>query len=329
MLNKICLLMILQLCLFMSSTYAEGITIIVAPEARVEGAFMTLGQLADVNGDDVPWVNSLRQLKLGSSPPPGTSIVLTKDLLRMRLTATGSNFNGIVWDIPENIKVTTSFQTISEETLINKAIATVQNQAGLKVSDGDLSITPIGNIQDVIVPVGPIVFTSNLLYGIHYNRPTTVQIIVNVNGQVFIRKNITVDVKLYQKVAVATSQMSPGEILTTDNLRYERMDIGRMGLGAFSDISKVQGLMVKHMLSPGMVVTESMVSKPMLIKRGNIVNIVARIGSMEVTTVGLAMQDGSEGQLIRVQNRNSTKIISAQVLDASTVQVLTYKSNGV
>lgn len=329
MFNKICLLILLHMYLLMSPIFAEGITISVAPEARVEGAFITLGQLAEISGDDAFWVDSLRQLKLGSTPTPGNSIVLTKDLLRMRLAATGSNFNGIVWNIPDSIKVTTSSQSVSEQALIDKAIVAIENQAGLKVSKGDLSITPIGSVQDVLTPNGSIMLSSNVTYGIHYNRPTAVQVVVTVNGQVFARKNLTFDVKLYQNIAVATSPMSPGEILTTDKLRYERMDIGSLALGYFTDINKVQGLMVKRSLSPGMVVTELMVNKPMLMKRGNIVNIIARIGSMEVTTSGLAMQDGIEGQLIRVQNINSTKIISAKILDASTVQVLTYKSNGV
>jgi len=49
---------------------------------------------------------------------------------------------------------------------------------------------------------------------------------------------------------------------------------------------------------------------------------------MEVTSAGQALQDGIEGQLIRVQNINSTKVISAKVIDGTTVQVLTYRSNG-
>lgn len=329
MLNKICLLVLLHMLILVSPIFAEGITIIVAPEARVEGAFITLGQLAEVRGDDVPWVNSLCQLKLGSTPAPGSSIIMTKDLLRMRLAATGSNFRGIVWDIPDNVKVTTSSQSVGGQTLIAKGIAAIQDQAGLGVNTGDLSITAIGSVQDVIIPMGPIVVTSNLIYGIHYNRPTIVQVVITVNGQVFARKNLTFDAKLYQQVAVVKSQINPGEILTADNLRYERMDSGHLALGYFTDINKAQGLMIKKALSPGMVVTESMLDKPLLMKRGNIVNVVARIGSMEVTTAGLAMQDGSVGQLIRIQNVNSKKNISATVLDASTVQVLTYKSNGV
>lgn len=111
-----------------------------------------------------------------------------------------------------------------------------------------------------------------------------------------------------------------------DNLRYERADIGKVSAGYFTDMSKVVGLASRRSLKQGMVITDAMVAKPILIKRGSVINVVARIGSMEVTAMGQAMQDGVEGQLIRVQNVSSKKFMSAKVLDETTVQVLTYQS---
>jgi len=329
MLNKVCLLIVLHMTLLMSSTFAESVTIAMPPEVSIEGPMMTLGQLADISGDDEPFVEKLRQFKLGNAPFPGRSVVLTKALLVMRLGSMGSNVSSIVWQMPEAVTVTTRFQSISGQVLIDKAITAVEQRVGRRVSSGELSIAPIGRVQDVVVPVGDIVLTSELPYGISYNSTTAITVAVSVNGQVVSKINLRLAVKLYQQVAVVTRQISLGEIVTTDKLHYERMDSGRLGSGYFTDMNKVQGLISRRSLPPGMVITGAMVNKPVLIKRGDIVNIVAHIGSMEVTAAGQAMQNGSEGQLIRVQNINSTKIISAKVLNESTVQVLTYNNNGV
>ena len=329
MLHKVCLLILLHMFLLMGSTFAEGITIIMAPEISIEGTVMTLGQVADISGDDDALITKLRQLKLGNAPIPGSSVVLTKELLAMRLGSIDSTINGIVWQMPDAVTVTTRSQSIQGQALVNKAITAIEERSGHSTRSGDFTITPIGNVRDLVIPMGDIVLTSDIPYGLHYNVPTVVRIIVNVNGQVVSKINLRLDVKLYQQVAVSGAQIYPSEIVTTDKLRYERMDIGRLGVGYFTDINKVQGLMARRLLTPGMVVTESLLTKPMLIKRGSVVTITARIGEMEVTATGQAMQDGHEGDLIRVQNINSTKIISAKVLDASTVQVLTYKNNGV
>jgi flagella basal body P-ring formation protein FlgA len=69
-----------------------------------------------------------------------------------------------------------------------------------------------------------------------------------------------------------------------------------------------------------------MVNKPVLIKRGSMVILIALVGSMEVTASGQAMQDGYEGQLIRVKNVNSNKIVLGKVIEENKVQVLTHKS---
>ncbi|MDF2635242.1 MAG: flagella basal body P-ring formation protein FlgA, partial [Pelosinus sp.] len=74
------------------------------------------------------------------------------------------------------------------------------------------------------------------------------------------------------------------------------------------------------------VITDSMVNKPVLIKRGSMVILIALVGSMEVTASGQAMQDGYEGQLIRVKNVNSNKIVLGKVIEENKVQVLTHKS---
>ena len=321
-LHKVGLLILLCIWTLMNTAAAEGVSVTVATSARVEGTYITLGQLAEISGDDAQRIAGLRQLKLGSAPSPGNSMVLTKETLGMRLAGAGSDLGGIVWQIPDAVTVTAPSQTISGQTLLDKAIMTVQEQT----SQGDISITPIGSVRDIVAPIGDMVLTSSLPYGIRYNSPTAVMIDVSVNGQTVSKMSLRLDVKLYQQVVVAAVQMSPGEIVTTEKLRYERMDTGHLKLGYFTDVNKVQGLMTRRLLMPSAVLTDSVVSRPLLIKRGNMVTILARMGGMEVTAAGQAMQDGNEGQLIRVQNISSGKTISAKVLDTSTVQVLSYKS---
>lgn len=322
-LNRVCLVLFFQLCLFMSCTFAEGITITIPEEVRVDGPFMTLAEVAHIRGDDSERIKSLGQLKIGSAATPGNHMILTQELLSMRLAVTGLDLNNIAWNIPPIVTVTTNFQTINGQSVVDKGIMTIKNQIGSSVDSADLSVLPIGTVQDMITPVGDSVLTSSLPSGIRYNAPTMVRMTVNVNGQVFSTTNLRFDVKLYRQVAVAAHQVRAGEILTSENLRYERMDTGHLKTGYFTDMSKVIGLETRRPLTPGMVVTDLMLNKPNVIKRGDLVNIIVRIGGMEVIVVGKAMQDGYVGQLIRIQNTNSNKFISAKVLDETTVQVLT------
>jgi hypothetical protein len=51
------------------------------------------------------------------------------------------------------------------------------------------------------------------------------------------------------------------------------------------------------------------------------VKVVARVGNLRVTITGEAQQDGKVGQMIRVRNTDSGKIVVGRVLDRSNVEV--------
>jgi flagella basal body P-ring formation protein FlgA len=325
--KKVCLVILLQLCFWLSSVFAEGMAVTISEQAKIDGAVMTLGDLAQINGDNTERVQSLRQLKLGAAPLPGSSFVLTKDVINMRLGATGADLSGIDWQIPNNVTVIGNSQLISGQLLIDKAVTTIRSQVGADIGIDNLTISPVGQVQDVVAPPGDVVLNASLLYGIHYNMPTTVIASVNINGRAYNKVGLRFDVKLYRQVAVAARTIDAGEIVSDDCVRYERMDSGRLAAGFVTDKSKIIGLMTRRQVTPGTVITDSMVNRPAIVKRGSMVTLLARMGNMEVTTAGQAMQDGCEGQLIRVLNVNSKKVVFGKILNDSTVQVLTYNGS--
>lgn len=325
--KKICLLILLQLYIGLGSVFAEGVLVAIPEQVRVDGTIITLGEVAQISGGDTERIQSLRQLKLGNAPVPGGSFSMTKEVLEMRIAATGMDITGVTWQIPSSVTVTGNSQLVSEQTLIDRAIMAIRSQVGLRVNREDLIISSAGHVSDVIAPIGNLMLSTSLPYGIRYNTPTTVAIAVSVNDRGFTKVGLKFDVKLYRQVAVASREVNAHEIFTDDSLRYERMDTGLLAAGFVTDKNKILGLMSRRQVTPGMVITDSMVNKPPIVKRGSAVTLVARVGNMEVSAIGQAMQDGSEGQLIRVSNVNSNKIVLARVLDESTVQVLTNRGS--
>lgn len=324
--KKICFLILFQICLWLSTVSAQGTTVVMDEQVKVNGSFIELGQIARISGDDEETNQRLRQMKIGDAPVPGGSFVLTRDIIMMRLAAAGADMAGITWVIPGAVTVAGNSQVISSQTLIDKAIETIRKQVGPGVNYDDLNINFAGRMQDVTAPVGDVALSASLPYGIRYNTPVTVSIAVSVNGQSVAKVGLKFNVKLYRQVAVAAAGINARDVFTQESLRYERMDMGQIPPGFFTDKNKIIGLMARRTITPGMVITDSMVNKPVLVKRGDAVILVALLGNMEVTAAGQSMQDGYEGQLIRIKNVSSNKIILGKVIAANKVQVLTYKS---
>ncbi|MEG6585103.1 flagellar basal body P-ring formation chaperone FlgA [Dendrosporobacter sp. 1207_IL3150] len=320
----ICFVVALSLYINFPLVYAEAITVTVTEHATVRGPLITLGELAEISGEDSSRVQALQQTKLGSAPTPGGSIKLTSDILGMRLAAAGTNYAGITWHIPLSVRVTTGSQVISGQILVDEAISAIRNKVGSAIASSDLSVTPINELQDVLIPLGQISLNIELPYGIRYNAPTIARISISTDGTLYTRLNSSFEVKQYGKVVVAAKPISRNQVLAAEDLRYERTDIGRLNAGYFTNTEKVAGMQVRRPIVPGELISETMLAKPIIVKRGSIINILARIGDIEVKAAGQAQQDGSQGQIIRVQNTNSKKSVSARVLDEGTAQVVTF-----
>lgn len=299
-----------------SRVQAQGLTIEVALESMVSGQYFTLGDIADISGNNPDRITQLRQIRLGQTPSPGRSFVFSQEILGVRLSSAQVDLSGIAWQIPPQFRVTASSQLISGQRLIVEA----EQYLKTRLAGADVVITPLSQPEDILIPPGEITYNMELPYGVKYNSPTNMSIGIQTAGQPFTVVHLRFDVNRYEQVAVTTRALAAGELITGDSVSFERRDIGRMPPGYCTNLDSILGLAVKRQLSPGTAVTNSMLAKPILIKRGKTVTIVAKIGGIEVSAPGIALQNGSESQFIRVKNTNSNKIITGQVVDGTTVQ---------
>lgn len=296
---------------------AQELTISVAAESAVTGQYFTLGDIANISGDDSQRIAELRQIKLGHAPIPGQSYAIAGEILIARLNAANVDLSGINWQIPPQVKITALSQVVSGQRLVTQA----EQYLKARLTGGEVTITAVGQPQDVLVPPGDITFRVELPYGVKYNSPTNVSVEIQVAGQPFSIAKIRFNVKKYDQVVVASRALAPRDTITADSFTLERRDIGRMPPGYFTDGNNILGLSVKRQIAPGTAITESVLEKPIIIQRGKPVNIVARIANIEVSVAGIALQNGSEGQYIRVQNANSKKILTGLVVNETTVQI--------
>ena len=60
---------------------------------------------------------------------------------------------------------------------------------------------------------------------------------------------------------------------------------------------------------------------PPLVKRGDVVMIVAETNGLKITALGQVKKKGARGDRIPVVNFESQKVLYARVMDANTVKV--------
>ena len=83
----------------------------------------------------------------------------------------------------------------------------------------------------------------------------------------------------------------------------------------------LEGKQARKYIRAGSIVYPSMFEDIPVISPGDKVNIVIEKGLLKISAEGIARQRGAKGDIIKVANFDSKKIIEAEIIDSLTVAV--------
>jgi flagella basal body P-ring formation protein FlgA len=132
---------------------------------------------------------------------------------------------------------------------------------------------------------------------------------------------ITAKIAIYEQVVTAKHPLSRGTTLTSDDITLTRSELSRLHRGYLSATDQAIGRLLKHDLSQGAVLTPAQLKTPLLIRRGQKVTLFAEMEGIQVRMSGTALEDGANGELIRVKNLTSKRVIEGTVLKNGTIKV--------
>jgi flagella basal body P-ring formation protein FlgA len=121
-----------------------------------------------------------------------------------------------------------------------------------------------------------------------------------------------------QPVVVISNPVSPGTILTKNNLALVEMDKKQIRSTTYGNIESVVGARTKRRISAGRAVIPSNLC---YVCKGDKVTISAVSSSMRVKTGGEALEDGNIGDTILIRNSRSNKRIQARVANMGEVEI--------
>lgn len=131
----------------------------------------------------------------------------------------------------------------------------------------------------------------------------------------------SVIIKTYQIIVVLTHPIQRGEILTRQHLALERREVTNLRDDFVTQLEQVENKQVTRQLDSGTVLSLRNLVEPKLIKRGDRVVISTTKSDFSIKMSGIAMMDGTKGQLIRIKNQSSGRIINATVIEPGLVSV--------
>ncbi|CDZ79047.1 flagellar basal body P-ring biosynthesis protein FlgA [Legionella massiliensis] len=132
---------------------------------------------------------------------------------------------------------------------------------------------------------------------------------------------VPIRITLNKKVIVAKRALPKDTPITVADIAKVKMDVSHLKQGYFIQEQDVIGRVSKHNIPEGTALNAFNLQSAVVIHKGEQVSIQAINEMINVSMHGIALNDGALGDLIKVQNQSSKRVIEAQVSGTKLVRV--------
>ncbi len=136
-----------------------------------------------------------------------------------------------------------------------------------------------------------------------------------------LRQRVTGRVYSMIRVPVLSHLMSKGDVIQHSDIDWLDVRSETVRRDAITDPRQLIGQEPKATLRPGTPIRTAELQRPILVQRNSMVSIILKTPYMNLTTQGKALEDGGQGDIIRVTNLQSKRTIEATVDGPGTVSV--------
>ena len=328
----------------------RGASVKLWPGAVVIENVVRLGDVAALRGFDADTEASLRDLALISAPEPGGSRIVALPAIRGALADFGVNRARVcvkgaaecavrrpahaARPAPEIATVPGASpngdgRPAGHDTLRDAVIAYFDQQLASYSGRADLGFGRT-SAQVLDLSAGEFRFRvrrkSNSVMGLTH---VDVIILSASDGAEIQRVPMVVDVALVRDVVVAGKAINRGATIGADDVHVVPRRFTRPGRMGIPGPGEAIGLRARRFIQPGELIAERDLERVPLVRRGQIVEVLSRFGSVTVNTAAKVSEDGDYGELVTLHMPGRRKVrIVGRVTGPRRVQVGEWETPG-
>lgn len=174
-------------------------------------------------------------------------------------------------------------------------------------------VVPESGIRWKLTPANGQDFFGSILF--------KVKAISNTTNEEIYSNWIVAKLKIRKSVALSNRRIQKNEMINQGDIRWEEREITAFYKDAILDRREIFGHKAGRIIRPNSVITESLMEKKLMVHRGGVATLIARLNGINATSTVKVLANGSYGDTVRVMNTESKKIISAVVIGKNTLEV--------
>ena len=301
--------------------FAKSVIVIdVLQQSEINKDEICLEDISRITGDDAGLVRKLRGIVIGRSPLPGKSRKIDAPHIELRLKQFDIDSSKVRLNVPNNAEVVRGYTQLSKERIREVALQYIRQIT--RSRNDNVRVKEIQFKKDVILPKGVTTFKVEPPGNRNLAGMLPLAVNIYVDGRLEKRVWAIADIEVLKQVIVAKKPLGRYREITEDDIALKEMDMANLPSDALTDYGDILGKRTRKRIDVNAVLRADMIEFPPLVKRGDVVVVVAESAGLRITAVGVIKErEGRAGERIRVENLDSKKSIYAQVVDSKTVRV--------
>ncbi|BBO66781.1 hypothetical protein DSCA_07110 [Desulfosarcina alkanivorans] len=302
-----------------AAVYAGTTGLTLKAAVVVDREAVRLSDIAAVTDGPTTPLKTVGDIVVAKSPPPGQTRFVGVDYIRIRLKQAGVDTAAMVFNGPRDVRITREAAALPVGRIARAVEAAIRSRMPWK--DEDVAISGIRFDESIQLPTGKLAYRLVPDRDEDYMGRTTLDLHLFVDGEPVRRIKVQATIAVMADVVSVVRPLGKHQHIRRADLAVERRDLAGLPATVVTRIDDALGNRVTRMVYPNTVLQSTMIARPPLVKRGDVVKIVARTGLMTITATGMVKQKGCRGEMIRVMNTDSNRIVMARVTGPGAVEV--------
>ena len=296
----------------------EKITILLKERLKARGDIILLGDIAHIEGTNTALIEQLKQTPLGKSPSPGYNKPIMPQNILYQLKKNHWDYKNFSFSGPRRCLVERHYREMSTKEVENCFVDLFYEKYSQE--EFELDSVQARLPENIKIPEG------NTEFEILFSRPPTQQeenfaLQIKQDGKLIKKIWISARLHYHTTVLMALRDIPRGQKITLDDVSPQKKLMNHRDDEHIWDISQAAGLISRQFIRAGTVLSLHMLKKPQLIKKGAIIKMVAENENIRVVSLGKAMANGYQGEIIPAQNLASQKNVYGEVIGENQIRI--------
>jgi flagellar basal body P-ring formation protein FlgA len=304
--------LILTVAIFIPPASGSGsIVVKLKDQVSVQSNRIVLNDIAEFQGTDSGQLAQLAQVPLGNAPRLGIVATLSRYQLSGFIQKVMDPIPAISFEGAEVVQIKLQGRPVESEE-ITRILKDFLIKT-LPWKESEIEIQSIEHPQGIELPPGEAQLQISSRLPVTGRGRIIFPFEIVQEGKVIRNFWTTTKINVNKGVFTAQRPIRVGKVIELEDVVLSGATISDFHATYLRTLDEILGKVAQRNLSPGDPLTRESFADPILIKRGETIQLRLQRSGIALTAKGRAEQDGRLGQTIRVRNMEFSTLLNAQI----------------